>query len=122
MELVRSGAADYMAKPWDEEKMLTAVQNLLELRETQTRSQQILSQRRKAQSELSEQYDLAGLIYASEAMEQVVRLATQVAHSDVAGLDYGPEWFRQRSDRKDHSPQFQPSGQSDGYGECGCLA
>src|SRR5687767_12480521 len=31
VELVKAGAADYLAKPWDDHKLLTAVQNLLEL-------------------------------------------------------------------------------------------
>jgi len=31
VELVKAGAADYLAKPWDDDKLLTTVQNLLEL-------------------------------------------------------------------------------------------
>jgi DNA-binding NtrC family response regulator len=34
VELVKAGAADYLAKPWDDDKLLTTVQNLLELAET----------------------------------------------------------------------------------------
>ena len=31
VELVKAGAADYLQKPWDDTKLLTTVQNLLEL-------------------------------------------------------------------------------------------
>src|SRR5256885_7052444 len=34
VELVKAGAADYLAKPWDDNKLLTTVQNLLELSQT----------------------------------------------------------------------------------------
>ena len=32
VQLVKAGAADYLAKPWDDHKLLTAIKNLLELR------------------------------------------------------------------------------------------
>src|SRR6476620_8291892 len=32
VELVKAGAADYLAKPWDDARLLTTVRNLLELR------------------------------------------------------------------------------------------
>ncbi|MFT5521658.1 MAG: DNA-binding NtrC family response regulator, partial [Enterobacterales bacterium] len=34
VELVRSGAADYMTKPWNDDKLSITVSNLLDLRET----------------------------------------------------------------------------------------
>jgi len=33
VELVKAGAADYLAKPWDDAKLLATVENLLELAE-----------------------------------------------------------------------------------------
>ncbi|KAG1310608.1 hypothetical protein G6F62_014582 [Rhizopus arrhizus] len=33
VDLVKAGAADYLAKPWDDRKLLTTVNNLLELSE-----------------------------------------------------------------------------------------
>ena len=32
VELVKAGAADYVAKPWDDARLLTTIRNLLELR------------------------------------------------------------------------------------------
>src|SRR5919107_1779118 len=32
VQLVKEGASDYLAKPWDDEKLLTTIRNLLKLR------------------------------------------------------------------------------------------
>ena len=34
IELVKAGAADYLAKPWDDNKLLASIENLLELVES----------------------------------------------------------------------------------------
>src|SRR6266404_5607786 len=34
VELVKAGAADYLAKPWDDAKLLATIENLLELSES----------------------------------------------------------------------------------------
>jgi DNA-binding NtrC family response regulator len=90
VELVKAGAADYLAKPWDNRKLLTTVTNLLELSETRRE----LARRRRGESrrkrELAARYDLRGLVFADPAMEQVVALACQVARADVSVLIVGP--------------------------------
>ncbi|HKE19060.1 MAG TPA: sigma-54 dependent transcriptional regulator [Kofleriaceae bacterium] len=90
VELVKAGAADYVAKPWDNRKLLATVGNLLELSETRRE----LARRRAGESrrkrELGERYDLCGLVFADPAMEQVVALACQVARADVPVLVSGP--------------------------------
>jgi DNA-binding NtrC family response regulator len=90
VELVKAGAADYLAKPWDNRKLLATVMNLLDLSETRRE----LARRRFGESrrkrELAERYDLRGLVFADPAMEQVVALACQVARADVPVLIIGP--------------------------------
>ena len=90
VELVKAGAADYLAKPWDNTKLLATVSNLLQLSETRRE----LARRRFGDSrrkrELAERYDLRGLVFADAAMEQVVSLACQVARADVPVLIVGP--------------------------------
>jgi len=90
VELVRAGAADYLGKPWDEEKMLTTVQNLLELRDVQNRHNRVMRERRDAHQSLTAKFNLCGAVFASEAMQYVLTLATQVAAADVPVLITGP--------------------------------
>jgi DNA-binding NtrC family response regulator len=90
VQLVRDGAADYLGKPWDEDKLLTSVNNLLELREVQTAHGRMISEQRDLKRSLDEQYDLCGAIYASSAMHQVFSMAVQVAAANVPVLITGP--------------------------------
>ena len=90
VELVKAGAADYLAKPWDDGRLLTTVNNLLELAETRRelarRRQRELAQRQS----LTERYDLRGVVFADPASERIIALACQVARSELPVLITGP--------------------------------
>ncbi|WP_125779418.1 sigma-54-dependent transcriptional regulator [Pseudoalteromonas rubra] len=88
IELVKAGAADYLAKPWDDQKLLTSIANLIALGEAKTQNEQYerVAQQRET---LNEGADLRGLIYRSAAMQRVVDMAVQVAKSDVSVLITG---------------------------------
>ncbi|HEY1889953.1 MAG TPA: sigma-54 dependent transcriptional regulator [Steroidobacteraceae bacterium] len=90
IDLVKAGAADYIAKPWDDARLLTTVRNLLDLRRARAESSRLQAQRRQARRGLAERFDLRGAIYESEAMHTLVTMATQVAHADVPVLITGP--------------------------------
>ena len=90
VELVKAGAADYLAKPWDDAKLLQTVENLLELSESTREVNRTRQERRKRRDALQRKYDLDGLIFASEAMARTLDLACQVARSDVPVLITGP--------------------------------
>jgi len=76
VSLVHEGADDYIAKPWDDRKLVAKVKRLLAARHVQR--------------DRDEQIDLAGLVYASPEMHAVVRLALRVATGDVPVLVTGP--------------------------------
>lgn len=76
VELVREGAADYVAKPWDDERLLRRVQTLLRARELA--------------GDGHDDEDAGDLIAHSPAMRALVRLATKVARADVPVLITGP--------------------------------
>lgn len=90
VELVKAGAADYMAKPWDDAKLLATVENLLELSESTKEANRSRRERRKRREFLQKTYDLGGLVFASDAMARTLDLACQVARSDVPVLITGP--------------------------------
>lgn len=90
VELVKSGAADYLAKPWDDDKLLVTVNNLLELNELQGQQRQRAKRKQTQQLELEQKYDLCSMQFRSDAMLQLLQMATQVAASDVSILITGP--------------------------------
>jgi DNA-binding NtrC family response regulator len=90
VQLVKAGAADYIGKPWDNDKLLTSVENLLELAESNRERQRLHAEQRRRRERLAAQYDLCGIVFASDAMERVVELACRVARGDVRVLITGP--------------------------------
>ncbi|MEJ1966563.1 MAG: sigma-54 dependent transcriptional regulator [Gammaproteobacteria bacterium] len=90
VELVKAGASDYLAKPWEDARLLTTVRNLLDLRRAQNEARAIHRQRREARAELAERHHLCGIVYQSDAMHTLVSTATHVAHADVPILITGP--------------------------------
>ncbi len=90
VELVKAGAADYVAKPWDDARLLTTARNLMDLRAARAEAAEIRAQRHGARQALAARFDLCGIVYESEAMHTLVATATQVAHADVPILITGP--------------------------------
>lgn len=90
VELVKAGAADYLSKPWDDNKLLITVANLLELRALNRLQQTQQQSRIHARQALAQKYDLAGVIYQSDAMQQLLSMALQIAKADVPVLITGP--------------------------------
>jgi DNA-binding NtrC family response regulator len=93
VQLVKEGAVDYMAKPWDDAKLVATVRTLLrarELRDDEARERRERRERVQSRKELARKHDLRGTVYESESMHRVVSLAVQIAPSDVPVLITGP--------------------------------
>src|SRR6187399_3674265 len=90
VDLIKAGAADYIAKPWDDARLLTTVRNLLELRAAVEENVTTRARRAEARAQLAERYDLRGLVYESDSLHTVATMAAQVAHADVPVLITGP--------------------------------
>jgi DNA-binding NtrC family response regulator len=110
VQLVKEGANDYMAKPWDDEKLVRIVRKLLQLRGLQQENIRFRAQGLRMRRTLAARYDLCGMIYASAQMQSVVSLAVTVAASDVpilitgangAGKEKLAEIIQANSRRKD---------------------
>jgi DNA-binding NtrC family response regulator len=88
--LIKEGAADYIAKPWDDDKLVRTVQNLVNLRTLRQENTRLRAQGNRARRALADKHDLCGVIYASAQMQEVVRLAVSIAPSDASVLITGP--------------------------------
>ncbi len=88
VELVKAGAADYLAKPWDDQRLLTTVNTMLHLGALSQQQQQ-LAMREQERQALFHGKDLCGLVFASTKMEQVLQMALQLAPTQAAVLITG---------------------------------
>jgi DNA-binding NtrC family response regulator len=88
--LVREGAADYLAKPWDDQKLIVTVQNLLSLRQARDENARLRGHDQRVRSEIEKRVDLRGLVYRSRRMHELVSLAVHVAPSDAPVMISGP--------------------------------
>jgi DNA-binding NtrC family response regulator len=90
VELIKSGAADYLSKPWDDHKLIATVNNLIELGQAKRALQQRVQGELRQRRELERGHDLRGMVFQDPATERVIHLACQVARADVPVLISGP--------------------------------
>ena len=90
VELVKAGAADYLAKPWDDHRLIASVNNLIDLGRTKRALQQRVQSEQRQRHALESEYDLRGMVWQDPATERVIHLACQVARADVPVLINGP--------------------------------
>ena len=88
--LMKEGAADYMAKPWNDDKLVATVRNLVNLRAFKQETIRLQAQARRARRALADKHELCGTIYESAEMQAAVRLAVTVAPSEAPVLITGP--------------------------------
>ena len=90
VQLVKEGATDYMAKPWDDAKLVSTVRALLRARELREEEERERREHLRSRQALARAHDLRGIVYESAAMHRAVSLAVQIAPSDVPVLITGP--------------------------------
>ena len=90
VSLVKAGAADYLAKPWDDDRLITTVGNLLALRSARDEKRQAAAEMSAAQTRLASDFELCGVIYQSQKMHELLTVAARVAKADVPILITGP--------------------------------
>lgn len=90
VKLVKEGASDYIAKPWNDEKLVTTVKNLMRMRELAHANLRHTARSVRARDELASKFDLRGIVYASQEMHEALSLAVRVAAADAPVLITGP--------------------------------
>jgi len=89
VELVKGGASDYLSKPWDDDRLVTTVNNLLQLQAAEATNSEIALSLEEERDRL-EKFDLCGIVFKSRAMLNLLQIATQVARANVPVLITGP--------------------------------
>jgi len=90
VQLVKEGANDYLAKPWDDAKLVATVRNLLQMRALKLENQRLRADRMRTRAALAREHDLRGMVYESDAIHRIVSLAIQIAPAEVPVLITGP--------------------------------
>ena len=89
VELVKAGAADDLARPWDDERLVTTARNLLALRENTLERRRLAEARRASPRRLADRYELCGIVYESDAMQELL-LDTVIQATPLALVLLGP--------------------------------
>jgi len=90
VELVKAGAADYLAKPWDNARLVTTVRKPAAVACGTHCGARTPGPVDRSHADLAARFDLRGIVYRSAAMHAVVQMATQVARANVPVLITGP--------------------------------
>jgi len=84
VQAMRHGANDFLEKPWNNQRLLSVLRNQVALAQAQQRGRRLADE-----NAILRASDGAKLIASSKAMQDVVRLARQVAPSDASVLITG---------------------------------
>ncbi|MAA93119.1 MULTISPECIES: sigma-54-dependent transcriptional regulator [unclassified Arsukibacterium] len=86
VELVKAGATDYIAKPWDDQRLLLTVANALKLKQLAVQQQRLERERQAAFAGK----ELCNMVFASSKMQQLLQMTLQLAPANAAVLITGP--------------------------------
>src|SRR5260370_24197567 len=75
VQFVKAGAADYIGKPWDNDKLLATVENLLELSAATCERRRLQAEQRRGRERLAVQLHLCNTVFAWDDIERTVGLA-----------------------------------------------
>ena len=79
VSLIKAGAADYLGKPWDDARLMASVGNLIELGQANRLLARERGSRQRTRAGIESRLDLRGMVWADDAMAQLLGLAAQVA-------------------------------------------
>jgi DNA-binding NtrC family response regulator len=90
VEAMKLGAADYITKPWENDRLVAICRAQLELRRVRRQNQLLVEQNRLMRAELDAEYDFARIVGHAPGMVEALRLCADVAPSEATVLVTGP--------------------------------
>ena len=87
VEAMKAGAYDFISKPPDLNRLLTAVRNALE-------TKNLVAENIKLKKRIAKKYKIIG---ESEAIDQIHIMIDKVAPTDARVLITGKKWYRKRT-------------------------
>ena len=105
VDAIRSGAYDYVTKPWNNEKLMVIINNAIKQRRLHSENQQL----RRA---LKERFGYSNIIGKSDRMLGLLDLVTQVAASRSTILIQGESGTGKGTRREGYSPEESASRQA----------
>jgi FixJ family two-component response regulator len=120
--LIKEGASDYIAKPWDNDKLLRTVKNLVNLRALRQENTRLRAQGNRSRRALARKADLRDVIYASPADARGWCAGGQHRPVGRAGADHRTQRIGQGETGRDHPVQQPAQGQAVREGERGAPA
>jgi DNA-binding NtrC family response regulator len=90
VEAMKLGAADYLTKPWENERLVAVAKAQLELRRVRRQNRLLAEENRLMRGELDAQYEFSRIVGHSPKMVEALRLVADVAPSEATVLVTGP--------------------------------
>ncbi|NQV14259.1 sigma-54-dependent Fis family transcriptional regulator [bacterium] len=84
---INAGAIDFIEKPWDDDKLLTAIKNALRMRHSEHQVQRLELEKHQLQEDLFHSYEF--VIGQSKEMLKLEKLISKVANTDANILILG---------------------------------
>ena len=99
VQAVKLGANDYLAKPWDNEKLLIEIGRVIA-------GQRLIDENTQLKRALKQRYSFPNIVGKSDRMLRVLDLVMQVAAEPFDDSDHRRNRHRQGADRQGDSRQF----------------
>ena len=112
VELVKAGAADYVAKPWDDARLLTTIRNLLELRRLSVEQDRAARRRAESRAALAQKFDLVRTRVRERADARCGHEGYAHCRRRRAGAHHRAERLGQGSAGRDHPGELDSARRS----------
>jgi DNA-binding NtrC family response regulator len=90
VQAMKLGAADYVTKPWDNDRLLSTCRAQMELRRVRRANTLLVEANRCMRAELDAKYDFQRIVGQSPKMVEALSLAADVAPTEATVLVTGP--------------------------------